>query len=1136
MKKIFFTSLFLLIYSAVNALDSASIAITKFELPGQIGATSIDTLSGDIFLSVQDGTNVKTLTPVIEAKGKSVTLLWNKGNDAQCPHIYASTAHNGSVKEYRVHYGFIAIEQPEFHFMEGYDAVMGITSGVVTTGGASTSQNHGLYGSGSKCFSFVKTAANNNCDGKTITTPVVNTAGVLRFWVKGSSRVTATSFKVEKITGGVTSLLDSFPQPHGNEWTEVVVVVNDLSPAVQLRITTYDCHIGSGTLYIDDLSLTPFAGSNKPVIANVKTTPQYPDATAKTAITAEITDSDDAVVSAKMLWGKEKDKLVNAIAMSKISGNIYKSGKIQSRYGDAIYYKIIAFDTYFVSDTTPLLHFVTLRGYPHVETLESANLAAGFGSGSFTGNAATWSYSNAKSVTLNGKAVALGSNGSISASPAGGALFMRFDYSGSSAANLEIQVNGVKAAEVTADLEATTGDVKVNAPEGSTLRIVNKSTSEIAIDNIRWDDFEALTITAQPVDMQLYPALPDSGAVRFAGVVNNPQVTQITLSAYANQTLYRKISKTVTPENGVGGFDLSVNIPAQPINFEFRYETNLTSAEETLARNVVAGDVYIISGQSNAVSSGTGTPADSLSDFFRAFGRMYKDGAYNAEEATWGKANAKGASYNADYYVGYAGNVLSRNILNRQNRPSLILNIAVGGTSIEQNLPNALDHYDLNTIYGRGLYRAQQAGVCEHVKAIIWVQGEANQNGTYAEYPAKFAALRSAWKADYSSLQKIYVGQLNTGCGTGAYGSEMREVQRRLQDTFDDVEVMSHVGIPIRHDSCHYTPEGYELLYGRYYDLIAHDFYGAQKSLIKPPNVQKVFFVNQSRDTIAVKFDQKIVIPQPVYGREMKNYFYDDADRSIAAATLESYEYDSSVLLITANNPITATTLTYGPDAYVKSAYTGADTLYTGPWLTNARGISALTFNRVNIGREDLTGELPQKEPKSSECSIRSLKIGSSNGVIQGDTIRVRNLPADADLSALIPVILISEKASILPGSGVAQDFRNPVAYTVTAEDGVSQKRYTVVAAKKDDANTGMEKTLSKEPVIYPNPFTNDVHIDTPDDVAQVDVFDSGGGLKLSVKNVSSKKINFDKLPGGTYFVRITLNGGASRAIQVVKK
>ncbi|MDR3236810.1 MAG: DUF5018 domain-containing protein [Prevotellaceae bacterium] len=47
-------------------------------------------------------------------------------------------------------------------------------------------------------------------------------------------------------------------------------------------------------------------------------------------------------------------------------------------------------------------------------------------------------------------------------------------------------------------------------------------------------------------------------------------------------------------------------------------------------------------------------------------------------------------------------------------------------------------------------------------------------------------------------------------------------------------------------------------------------------------------------------------------------------------------------------------------------------------------------------------------------------------------------------LTALVPTINVSDKAAVSPASDVAQDFTNPLEYTVTAEDGVTTSKYTV--------------------------------------------------------------------------------------------
>lgn len=51
-------------------------------------------------------------------------------------------------------------------------------------------------------------------------------------------------------------------------------------------------------------------------------------------------------------------------------------------------------------------------------------------------------------------------------------------------------------------------------------------------------------------------------------------------------------------------------------------------------------------------------------------------------------------------------------------------------------------------------------------------------------------------------------------------------------------------------------------------------------------------------------------------------------------------------------------------------------------------------------------------------------------------------VPFGTDVRALVPEIMVSKKAKVSPGSGVAMNFTNSVIYTVTAEDG-SQAFYT---------------------------------------------------------------------------------------------
>ena len=57
------------------------------------------------------------------------------------------------------------------------------------------------------------------------------------------------------------------------------------------------------------------------------------------------------------------------------------------------------------------------------------------------------------------------------------------------------------------------------------------------------------------------------------------------------------------------------------------------------------------------------------------------------------------------------------------------------------------------------------------------------------------------------------------------------------------------------------------------------------------------------------------------------------------------------------------------------------------------------------------------------------------------------------DLTALKPMITISDKATIEPASGVATDFsQGPVTYKVTAEDGSEQDWMVILSAAKSNA------------------------------------------------------------------------------------
>lgn len=83
-------------------------------------------------------------------------------------------------------------------------------------------------------------------------------------------------------------------------------------------------------------------------------------------------------------------------------------------------------------------------------------------------------------------------------------------------------------------------------------------------------------------------------------------------------------------------------------------------------------------------------------------------------------------------------------------------------------------------------------------------------------------------------------------------------------------------------------------------------------------------------------------------------------------------------------------------------------------------------------------------KPESSEKKILTFRFESVDPEIGGvideaaRTITLTDVPY-ASVSAIAPVITLSDGATVSPESGVEQDFTSPVTYTVTAEDGTTQ-------------------------------------------------------------------------------------------------
>ncbi len=100
----------------------------------------------------------------------------------------------------------------------------------------------------------------------------------------------------------------------------------------------------------------------------------------------------------------------------------------------------------------------------------------------------------------------------------------------------------------------------------------------------------------------------------------------------------------------------------------------------------------------------------------------------------------------------------------------------------------------------------------------------------------------------------------------------------------------------------------------------------------------------------------------------------------------------------------------------------------------------------------------------SSENEITYFELLGKKGNIDHENGIIKiELPigiTDEELNTM-PIIEISENASISPSIDIVQDFTKEISYTVTAEDGSTRKIYRIIVEKKEDVLSGEKEIES---------------------------------------------------------------------------
>lgn len=457
--------------------------------------------------------------------------------------------------------------------------------------------------------------------------------------------------------------------------------------------------------------------------------------------------------------------------------------------------------------------------------------------------------------------------------------------------------------------------------------------------------FYATVFDKLPQSYQLYPrnekneaSVPISGRIEIEGW------SYFSLKVFRNKTLIGYQKAPITYKGTIGTFSfLPTTIKAEKAEYDFKiYAVNGKDSLELVVReNIVAGDVYVLTGQSNSTAFFAETRTN---EYCRTFGKI--TGTYNVEE--YNPADTLWTLSNQEVYfknVGALGYEFQKYILDNFGIPTCLVNAGFHWSSTLQHATRTpWNPADLNNGYGRMLYRLQKAGIDKAVKAFIFRQGETEGYGEGSDFGGNFDKLYKNLKLDLPSIKQLYVYQIDIINPAVGEAPKVRETQRALVDKYPDLQVVASIGTK-GFDGLHYTPEGYAQNAAELGKLVARDFYNAtDNDNIDAPNIRKAYFSKADKSEITLSFPtgQELTWNEKTRNLLMKDFFYLDG----VAGNVQSGSSNGNKIVLKLNSSSNATKISYLP-AHIEP--TSPDYPYTGPYITNKKGLRALSFYQVAL-------------------------------------------------------------------------------------------------------------------------------------------------------------------------------------------
>jgi hypothetical protein len=447
---------------------------------------------------------------------------------------------------------------------------------------------------------------------------------------------------------------------------------------------------------------------------------------------------------------------------------------------------------------------------------------------------------------------------------------------------------------------------------------------------------------------------------------NNDPFSSINVELLRNGTLQQTYSQSLSYENQIAPFSFDISIAAELAKYRIKIYTVYNGSEKLVkdVDDIVAGDVFVIQGQSNAAAvMYNGSASGYQSDYIRVYsgGNISSSGLLSNDSWYYGQGDG---NENSSGNTGQWGLVLAKKLVDEFNIPIAIFNGAHGGQPISFFQAPTDYSSSTNSNYGRLYYRLTKNGLKNAVRGILWSQGEADSftNGLSTDqYKNAFINLKNAWYSDFTNLSNVYIFQTrDCNCGTSSSGRLLiKEAQRLLALENEDIFIMPTAGITSHSDYCHFPfVKGYESFANRIYKPLTRDLYQKTYSEeIDAPMILSAALTNQQ--TLVVETSSAGLMTNTTNTSQLLSKVSSDFILSNANGVgVSSFEIQGSSIVFNLNGDPGSS-----PSISFLGQYAGIENN-----ITNTNGLELVCFSNFPItgGSGNETGSISEDADKKS--------------------------------------------------------------------------------------------------------------------------------------------------------------------------